>query len=96
MTLSELYDYTGCRMPCAYTESSLVDTPVDGLEKLLGIFIMFGSGTEDIAKDQRVYPWDLFVADMGGCLGLFLGFSLLARIDFMIIIFFKVSKFLRK
>ena len=95
MEFSELYNYTGCRVPCTYTEYSLVDTPVVGLEKLLGIFIMFGSGTEVIAKDQRVYTWDLFVADMGGCLGLFLGFSLLALIDFMVILFSKVSKFLR-
>ena len=42
---------------------------------------MFGSGIEEIAKEQRIYPLEVFMADIGGCLGLFLGFSLLTLYD---------------
>ena len=82
LTNAPLVQHTGCKMPCIYREYSLADTPLSGVvENSLGVNIMFGSGTEEVAKEQLIYPLDIFIADIGGCLGLFLGFSFLTLYD---------------
>ena len=49
----------------------------------LSIGIMFGSGTINVAREEKIYPLSSFIAEFGGCLGLFLGFSFLMVVDFL-------------
>ena len=53
---------------------------------------MFGSGTTIIAKDEKTYPLASFIAEFGGCLGLFLGFSFIMVFDFVGEILMKMKK----
>ena len=89
---TEITEYTGCLLPCRYREFKLVDTPFDGFEEKLGLVIMFGSGTTIVAKEAEIYPLSSFIAEFGGCLGLFLGFSFIMVYDFFQTIIWKIKK----
>ena len=49
----------------------------------LSVGIMFGSGTIEVAREEKIYPLSSFIAEFGGCLGMFLGFSFLIMVDFL-------------
>ena len=96
MEQREITKYTGCLLPCRYDEYSLVGSPVDGIgfNHNLGIGIMFGSGTINVAREEKIYPLECFIAEFGGCLGLFLGFSFLMAVDFIEVHLQKMKQFL--
>ena len=79
MEQTELVDYTQCPLPCSYKEYKLVETP---LEAKMGttecsLDIIFASRVVVVEKEEKTFPFQAFVAECGGCLGLFLGFSFL-------------------
>ena len=43
-----------------------------------------------LAREQLVYPWTSLVAEFGGCLGLFLGFSFMTLWDGFVILQSKI------
>ena len=54
---------------------------VDTMERLgatdCTIDIVFSSRVVVVEKEEKTFPFQSFVAECGGCLGLFLGFSFL-------------------
>ena len=65
---------TGCLFPCSYTRYEVGYT-----EKLFlpqfGFGFQFGSLTTIVRREYYIYPALSFMADIGGTLGLFVGFS---------------------
>ena len=92
----ELTEYTECLLPCRYQEFRLVGNPFDGVGKQLGLMIIFGSGITNVAKEQEIYPISSFIAEFGGCLGLFLGFSFIMVFDCFQKALLKIKQKLRR
>ena len=91
---TNLVNYTNCPLPCSYKHYKLVETPFN--EKLGGtdctLNIMFASRIVVVEKEEKTYPFQSFVAECGGCLGLFLGFSFLLVWDGLVEV---MKKFLK-
>ena len=65
---------TGCIIPCEYKEYKIVDMK----ENIKGNNLFgFALGSTNILVEREVYayPWVSLLAEFGGALGLFLGFS---------------------
>ena len=80
---------TGCKLPCNYREFQSVGNPIQ--IKISGMDFGFGLSlvTTDVSveTDELVYPFNSFVAEFGGAMGLFLGFSFLMIWDFVFNLF---------
>ena len=57
----------------------------------VGVAIGFSSNRLTVKEEKYVYPLESFVAEFGGCLGLFLGFSFLGTFEFIVPIIVKIS-----
>ena len=57
--------------------------------------VMFQSSTVEVLKEEEAYSLVSFVADMGGVLGLFVGFNFLMIWDFAVILGNKWNPFKR-
>ena len=53
---------------------------------LTEVQLVFQSSTVGIVKEEQAYSIESFVADMGGVLGLFVGFNFLMIWDFIILL----------
>ena len=83
--LTQLTNLTSCRKPCTYKRYSLVSkysssftfgqNLIFGLKAALNMTMM--------EKEQLIYPLTSLVAEFGGTLGLFLGFSFMTVWDGM-------------
>ena len=85
MDQRNITNHTGCGVPCVFTTFSLTEEPFSsvGFEPKLGLDIMFGRRSITVAKEELIYPLNTFIAEIGGSLGLFLGFSFLMGFDFL-------------
>ena len=74
---------TGCHFPCKFMEYEQVGQPTIFNQNQLGLLLLMTS-TEITEKTETVvYPFESFLAEFGGALGLFLGFSFLACFDML-------------
>ena len=83
---SQFVNITECPLPCNYREFRLVGEPVK-LDKNLsrtGFHLAFATTDVSEKKEELIYPLLSFVAEFGGSLGLFLGFSFLMVYDVII------------
>ena len=78
----ELKELTGCLFPCTYTHYSLAETY--SFESNETEFVINYALT-DLITEQEVllFPFDSLVSELGGALGLFLGFSFLGAVSTM-------------
>ena len=68
---------TGCRTPCRYKEFRFVGgSPKVAPGSALVAFLAASDKTQ-IEEEVLLFPFTSLVAEFGGCLGLFLGFSFL-------------------
>ena len=82
---------TGCKVPCTYQHYSLVDHPFT-LHTTYSYFSISYISTDDTLEEEvppltltfytppmqvLIYPLDSLISELGGALGLFLGFSFL-------------------
>ena len=93
---SAITKYTGCNNPCNYFEYKLGGDPVQAFDRTLGLNIMFGSGTINVVKEERSYPLISFIAEFGGSLGLFLGFSILDSIELLCVYYQHIRSYCSK
>ena len=76
MDIEDVVNETGCLRPCQYTEYSL---PIGAEETPLynesHLFLMLARKTATKRTEVLLYPGTSFVSELGGALGLFVGFS---------------------
>ena len=73
----ELVNKSGCFPPCRYREYKIFSEDMEGLMPGYGVGFMFLSTDFALEEEDYVYPFISFVAEFGGALGMFLGFSFL-------------------
>ena len=71
----EITNHTGCLLPCFYKEYQIVDNPitVDVSNRIMKL--IRATKTVLVKTEELVYPFSSFLAEFGGALGLFVGFS---------------------
>ena len=74
---NQISNRTGCLLPCRYKEYKILDTPLDSNGKSRTMHLIRSSNDVLVKTEQLVYPFSSFLAEFGGALGLFLGFSFL-------------------
>ena len=75
----ELRKLTGCLLPCSYTQYSLSDSNSFASNETK--FVISYALTDLITEEEvLVFPLDSLVSELGGALGLFLGFSFLGAL----------------
>ena len=65
---------TGCLFPCTYTRYEAEYTKKLFFEQF-GFGFQLGSLTTTVRREYYIYPALSFISDIGGTLGLFVGFS---------------------
>ena len=81
MEQRELVETTGCALPCEYMEYEKQGEHFKHGQSF-GLGVIFATTEVLIKEDILVYPFLSFMAEFGGALGLFLGFSLNMLWDF--------------
>ena len=73
---------TGCNPPCSYVEYKLAGEPYKiDTKETRKLNIRFPSSYVLERTERMLYPPQSFVAEFGGALGLFLGFSFMMILD---------------
>ena len=81
----EIFEMTGCMPGCSKSTFELIqskfkdDVANDGLEVTLKFIYLHGN--YEIAEDYYLYDVDSFIPDVGGYLGLLLGYNLLSMYE---------------
>ena len=78
----EVLNMTGCLTPCKYKEFKLIRNR-KGFYSSFGVGISYGTTEISIEEEEWVYPEMSFLAEFGGALGMFLGFSFIMIWDFI-------------
>lgn len=82
MEQKDIFKTSGCAPPCKYREYKVVDTKVK--IKGNGLFGFILASTDILVETEAyTYPWVSLLAEFGGALGLFLGFSFIMLWDCM-------------
>jgi hypothetical protein len=86
ITISELFkikELTGCMKPCFYKQYSFIGEKTSTSFKSDFFTVSFYAVSNDtkVERELLVYPVTSLVAEFGGTLGLFLGFSFMALWD---------------
>ena len=86
--MSHITEKTGCLPPCQYTEYSIGIELHEHTEDLNYTYLHLErvGSTLKVKKEILMYPFTSLVAEVGGALGLFLGFSFLMIWDIMEIV----------
>ena len=69
---------TGCKVPCNYKEYKFVQSSPNPIPNPQSVAFWAASHKTHIEEEVLIYPFTSLVAEFGGSLGLFLGFSFLA------------------
>ena len=86
--------YYNCLKPCSYIEYQLAEEPMQFESKkknVTEIFISFSRTTMTVEKEIDAYPAGSFVAEYGGLLGLFIGYSFLDHFDQLVFLVQKLK-----
>ena len=78
---SEIAEYTGCLVPCHYTEYQLAGEPFRYETNSTNISLILSSRDILSKTELRIYSLQSFIAEFGGALSLFLGFSFIMLWD---------------
>ena len=79
----DITDHTGCLLPCRYKEYQIVDDPITVDNENCKILFVRATKTVLVKTEELVYPFSSFLAEFGGALGLFLGFSFMILWDLL-------------
>ena len=84
----EIYDITGCMPGCSKSKIDLVpeykNDMIDDNLKVVRLSFEYPRGEYDLVEEYYIYNWGSFIADVGGYLGLLLGYSLLSMYQTMV------------
>ena len=85
--LTQIVKMTGCDQPCHFKEYQFVNTNlkeldlVDFPDNRVAICLWAVSKYTQAEEEVLVHPFQSLIAEFGGCLGLFLGFSFMTIWD---------------
>ena len=85
--LTQIVRMTGCEQPCNFKEYQFVNTNlkefslVEYPDNRVAICLWAVSKYTQAQEEVLVYPFQSLIAELGGCLGLFLGFSFMTIWD---------------
>ena len=85
--MSKIRRVTGCKKPCSYKEYNFVNTELKDLsyydfpEDQVAFCLWAVSQNTHIEEEVLVYSFESLVDELGGSLGLFLGFSFMTVWD---------------
>ena len=71
----EIAEKTGCPKPCQYKEYNFVESSPKMWTEPAIVGFWAASHTTQVEEEVLLYPFTSLVAEFGGSLGLFLGFS---------------------
>ena len=92
--LKGILEYTGCGKPCKYNEYKIVgEDKAQSKPGRAGIYFQFATKDVVIEKELASYSGLSLLSDIGGSLGLFLGFSFLMVWDAVGNAFHKLRQF---
>ena len=74
---------TGCLLPCWYTEYQVVDESIIMPMNSSILDLHLATTTVLVKTEVLVYPFSSLIAEFGGALGLFLGFSFMMTWDIL-------------
>ena len=75
--LENLVDKTGCLPPCRFAQYTLSAQPLKFKENYTKVFIKFSSSNANKRTEILLFPPESLFSELGGALGLLLGFSVL-------------------
>ena len=84
MDVNGITNMTGCLRPCTYEEYIQAGrrTTTSRVDEDNYLFSLWSNSDDIFVKtEELIYPWTAFVAEFGGTLGLFLGFSFMTLWD---------------
>ena len=83
MEIEDIESMTECRRPCAYKRYDFIKDPVPVDLKTDYLFVGLWSVSKKTFREEEVllYPATSLVAEFGGTLGLFIGFSFMTLWD---------------
>ena len=84
MERKDVISATGCQVPCRFREYKILNDLMKGVTSRFGIGMVFHSTEITLEEEDYVYPLVSFVAEFGGALGMFLGFSFLMVWDLLV------------
>ena len=90
----QLIQYSKCPLPCSYMEFEDVGEKIYFVSHEMNRIrfrLKYASTKITLKKEEHVFPFSSFLAEFGGALGMFLGFSFLMVWDFVKIILIKFS-----
>ena len=71
----KIVQVTGCKKPCQYKEYKFVESSPKVISSRSVLGFWAASHTTQVEEEVLLYPFTSLVAEFGGSLGLFLGFS---------------------
>ena len=83
----EIFEITGCKKPCRYNEYRFASANAEVMPKVdgkptSGWIVFWGASNRTWTEEEiLLYPFTSLIAEFGGSLGLFLGFSFMAIWD---------------
>ena len=82
----DIANHTGCLLPCRYKEYQIVDSPITVGDENNIMMLIRATKTVLLKTEELVYPFSSFLAEFGGALGLFVGFSFMLVWDVLQIV----------
>ena len=84
LELKELEKITKCTRPCQYNVYKLVEDKMESfIENATALHLGLGSKNVLKRREILIYTFTSFIAEFGGALGLFVGFSFLMLWNYM-------------
>ena len=82
--VTDIEELTGCRKNCQYRQYEIVQTinPVPNSDKEIFLKVTLASDIVNVYNETLIVSMRSLIAEIGGTLGLFLGFSFLMLWDF--------------
>ena len=74
---------TGCSLPCRYRQYSLAKSGAPAPSQMSTADVLLWYASTDLVEEteELIFPFESMVSELGGALGLFLGFSFFGLFD---------------
>ena len=96
----QIFEMTGCMPGCSKSKIELAtideDNMIDDGKNVAKLRFVYPRGEYDLVEEYYIYNWGSFIADVGGYLGLLLGYSALSMYHIITPLLIKQVKWLAK